>query len=180
MQSQWKLCQLELKTWGIITYVRCFPSVAVLNWRVLDMAYAGASLTVTVEDQRSYIKIGTLSVKKKTYRISHCLVWNLWWSDRGPQYSFSLGYWFSWKTCRHKRWHKARKVGKNTDERSVKLVADFLAEDRRATCEEILQSTGISPKSVFRILPNICRKEKFVPDEPHTASLPNRHGNAWK
>jgi hypothetical protein len=33
---------------------------AVLNWRVLEMASAGASGTVTVDDQRSYIKIETL------------------------------------------------------------------------------------------------------------------------
>jgi hypothetical protein len=32
---------------------------AILNWRVLDMASAGTSGTVTVEDQRSYIKIET-------------------------------------------------------------------------------------------------------------------------
>jgi len=40
----------------------------------------------------------------------------------------------------------------STEERSVKLVADFLAQDRRATCEEISQATGISPTSVFHIL----------------------------
>ena len=39
---------------------------AVLNWRVLDMASAGASCTVTVEDQRSYIKIETLRGKNPT------------------------------------------------------------------------------------------------------------------
>jgi len=36
---------------------------AVLNWQVLDMASAGASGTVTDEDQRSYIKIETLRSK---------------------------------------------------------------------------------------------------------------------
>ena len=35
----------------------------VLNWGVLDMASAGASSTVTVEDPRSYIKIETLRGK---------------------------------------------------------------------------------------------------------------------
>jgi len=39
---------------------------AVLNWRVLDMASAGASGTVTVEDQRSYIKTETLCGKNPT------------------------------------------------------------------------------------------------------------------
>ena len=30
----------------------------------------------------------------------------------------------------------------STDERSVKLVADALEEDRRATCEELSRTTG--------------------------------------
>jgi Mn-dependent DtxR family transcriptional regulator len=42
----------------------------------------------------------------------------------------------------------------STDERIVKLVVDFLAQDRRAMCEEISQAIGISPTSVFRILRN--------------------------
>jgi len=43
----------------------------------------------------------------------------------------------------------------------VKLVADFLAQDRRATCEEISRATGSSPTSVFRILTNDLQKRKF-------------------
>ena len=39
---------------------------AVLNWRVLDMVSAGASGTVTGEDQRSYIKLETLRGKTPT------------------------------------------------------------------------------------------------------------------
>jgi len=39
---------------------------AVLNWRVLDMASAGASVTVTVEDQRTSIKIEILCDKNPT------------------------------------------------------------------------------------------------------------------
>jgi len=38
----------------------------VLNWRMLDMSSAGASGTVTGEDQRSYIKIETLRGKTPT------------------------------------------------------------------------------------------------------------------
>lgn len=40
----------------------------------------------------------------------------------------------------------------STGERSVKLVPDALEEDRRATCEELSEATGVP--SVFRILKN--------------------------
>jgi len=43
----------------------------------------------------------------------------------------------------------------------VKLVADCLAEDRRAKYEEISQATVISPKSVFRILTKDLQKIKI-------------------
>jgi len=49
----------------------------------------------------------------------------------------------------------------STDERNVKLVADFLAQDRRATCEEMSQATGILPTSVLRILKNYLQKRKI-------------------
>jgi len=49
----------------------------------------------------------------------------------------------------------------STDERSVKLVADFLAQDHRAMCEEISQDTGISPTSLFHILTNNLQKRKI-------------------
>ncbi|PSN40948.1 hypothetical protein C0J52_26442, partial [Blattella germanica] len=39
----------------------------------------------------------------------------------------------------------------STDERSVKLVTDALEKDRRATCEELSEATGISPTSKRKI-----------------------------
>ena len=39
----------------------------------------------------------------------------------------------------------------STDERSVKLVADVLEEDYRATCEELSRATGVPASSVFCI-----------------------------
>jgi hypothetical protein len=42
------------------------PVYVILNWRVLDMASAGASGTMTLKDQRSYIKIKTLRGKTPT------------------------------------------------------------------------------------------------------------------
>ena len=66
---------------------------AVLNWRVLDMACAGASGIVTVEDQKPYIKIETLRGKNTT-EIHSALRGvcgeqtversSLWWADSGP------------------------------------------------------------------------------------------------
>ena len=49
----------------------------------------------------------------------------------------------------------------STDKRSVKLVVDFLAQDRRATCEEISEASGISPISVFHILTKYLEKRKI-------------------
>ena len=40
-------------------------------------------------------------------------------------------------------------------------MADFLAQDRRATCEEISQAAWISPTSVFRIFTNDLQKRKI-------------------
>ena len=45
-----------------------------------------------------------------------------------------------------------------TDERSVKLVADVLEEDRRATYEELFRTTGVPATSVFRVLTNDLRR----------------------
>jgi hypothetical protein len=47
----------------------------------------------------------------------------------------------------------------STDEQSVKLVADFLAQDRRATCEEISQATGIFTNLSIRILTKDLQKK---------------------
>jgi hypothetical protein len=49
----------------------------------------------------------------------------------------------------------------STDEGCVKLVADFPAEDCRATCDEISQGPGISPTSVLRILTKYLQKRKI-------------------
>jgi len=43
----------------------------------------------------------------------------------------------------------------------VKLVADFLAQDRRKKCEEISQAAGISPISAFRILTKDLQERKI-------------------
>jgi hypothetical protein len=40
-------------------------------------------------------------------------------------------------------------------------VADFLEVDRRVTCEEISQATGIPPTSVFCILTSDLQKRKI-------------------
>ena len=49
----------------------------------------------------------------------------------------------------------------STDERSVKLVADALEENRRTTCEELSRATGVSATSEFRIVTNDLCMRKF-------------------
>jgi len=115
------------------------------------MASAGASGTVMVEDQRSYIKIETLRGKNPTE--IHSVLREVRCEQTVNRSTVSR-----WAT----RFREGRvtinddeRPGRpktSTDERSVKLVEEFLAQDRRATCEEISQAAGISPKSVFRIL----------------------------
>jgi len=124
------------------------------------MASAGASGTVTGEDQRSYIKIETL--RGKTPTENHSALTKVCGEQTVDRSKVSR-----WAT----RFSEGRvtinddsKPGRpktSTDERSVKLVAGFLAEDRRTTCEEISQGTGISPTSVFRILTNDLQKRKI-------------------
>jgi len=115
------------------------------------MASADASSTVTVEDQRLYIKTETLCGKTPT-EIHSALC------EVCGEQTEELSTVSRWAT----RFREGRvtinddqRPGRpktSTDERSVELVADFLAQDRRATCEEISQAAGISPTSVFRIL----------------------------
>jgi len=56
---------------------------------------------------------------------------------------------------------KPGRLKTSTVEGSVKLVAEFLAQDRQATCEEISQAASISPTLVFCILTNDFQKRKI-------------------
>jgi transposase len=124
------------------------------------MASAGASGTVTVEDQRSYIEIETLRGKNPT-EIQNAL------REVCGRHTVDHSTVSHWST----RFHDGRvtinddqRPGRpktSTDERNVKLVEDLLAQDRRVTCEEISQAAGISPTSVFRILKNYLQKRKI-------------------
>jgi hypothetical protein len=131
------------------------------------MASAGASGTVTVEDQRSYVKIETLRGQNPTE--IHSALREVCGEQTVDRSTVSR-----WGT----RFREGR-VTINDDarpgrpktsagERSVKLVADFLAEDHRAMCDGISQATGISPTSVFRILTNDLQKRKICAQRvPH-------------
>jgi hypothetical protein len=80
-----------------------FLVYAVLNRRALDMASADASGTVTVDDQRSYIKTETLRGKKTTTVIRIALRGVCGEQTVDRIYSLPLGYTFSQRTCHHKR-----------------------------------------------------------------------------
>ena len=126
------------------------------------MASTGASGTVTDEDQRSYMKIETLRGKNPTEIYSAMReVCGVQTVDRSTVSRWATRFREGCVTINDDP--RPRRAKTSTDERSVKLVADFLAEDRRATCKEISQATGISPKSVDCILTKDLQKRKFVP-----------------
>jgi hypothetical protein len=57
----------------------------------------------------------------------------------------------------------------STDERIVKLMAEFLTKDRRATCEEISHGARLSQISVYPILIKDLQNRKVWPDGSLTA-----------
>ena len=103
------------------------------------MASAGASGTVTVEDQRPYIKTETLRGKNPT-KIRSVLreVCGEQTVDRSRVSRWAAR--FSEGLVSINDDPKSGRPKKSTDERSVKLLADCLVEDRRATCEEMSQA----------------------------------------
>ena len=64
----------------------------------------------------------------------------------------------------------------STDERSVKLVADALGEDRRTTCEELSRTTGVAAMLVLHILTKDIKKRvisaRWV---PHCLTAEQKH-----
>ena len=103
------------------------------------MASAGASGTVTVEDQRSYIKIETLRGKNPT-EIHSALreVWGEQTVDHSTVSHWANRFCEGHVTINDYPWAGRPKT--STDERSMKLAVDCLVEDHRATCEEISQA----------------------------------------
>ncbi|PNF43538.1 hypothetical protein B7P43_G03937 [Cryptotermes secundus] len=115
---------------------------------------------VTVEDQRSYIKIETL--RGENLAEIHSAL-----SEVCDELTVDRSTVSSWAS----RFRGGRvsinddpRLGRpktSTDERNVKLVSDALEEDRRATCEELSETTGIPLMSIFRILTNDLKKGKI-------------------
>jgi hypothetical protein len=124
------------------------------------MVCAGALCTVTIEDQRLYIKIETLHGKNPT-EIHSAL------REVCGEQTVDCSTVSCWTTrfCEGRVTinidHRPGRPKTSTDERSVKLVVEFHAQDRRATCEEISRATGISPTSVFHILTNNLQNRKI-------------------
>ena len=93
------------------------------------------SSTVTISDQRSYIKIETLRGKNSTE--IHIVLSEVYDGFRVDRSTIS-----HWGNCFHggcvsiDNDPRTGRPRTSTGERSVKLVADVLEEDRRATCEK--------------------------------------------
>ena len=105
------------------------------------MEPAGVSGTVTISDQRSYVKIETLFGKNPT-EIHSAL------SEVCGEFTVDYSTVSHW--ANHFRGgcvnidndSRPRRPRTSTDERRVKLVADTLEEDRRAASEELSRATG--------------------------------------
>ena len=99
------------------------------------------SCIVTISVQRSYIKIETLRGKNPTE--IHCAL-----SEGCGEFTVdhstisSCANRFSGNCVRIDNDPRPERPKISTDERSVKLVADALEEDRRVTCEELSRATG--------------------------------------
>jgi hypothetical protein len=132
---------------------------------VLDVASAGALGTVTVDDQRSYIKIETLHDKNPTkIRTALLEVCGEQTVDCNTDFhfiSFPITH-FHVGCVTINNDSRPGRPKTSTHEQSVQLVEDFLAGDRRVTCKEISQGTGISLTYVFRILTNNFAEKKNV------------------
>jgi len=135
------------------------------------MASASALGTMMVEDQRSYIKIETLHGKNPTeihsalrevcgeQTVDCSTVYGEQTVDCSTVSRCATLFCEGRVTINDDPRPGRPKTSK--DERSVKLVVDFLAQDHRATCEEISQDTRISPTSIFHILTNDSQKRKI-------------------
>ena len=135
---------------------------------MLDKASAGASGTVTVEDQILYIKTETLRGKNPTeIHSALCEVCGEETVDSGTVSRWDTRFCEGRVTIIDDP--RPGRPKTSTYERSMKLMVDFLAQDRRATCKEVSpQATGISPTPVFRILTKkIAKKRNLCQLVPH-------------
>ena len=96
---------------------------------------------MTISDQRSYIKIETLHGKNPT-EIQSAL------SEVCGEFTVgrrTVSHWvnrFRGGCVSIDNDSRPGRTSTSTDERSVNLLADFLEEDRRVTCEELFKATG--------------------------------------
>ena len=127
-------------SWRRVFIVSIVYSVFV--YQELEMGPAGVSSTLTISDQRSYIKIATLR-RKNPIQIHDAL------GEVSGEFTVERS-----TVC---RWVNRFRGGcvcidndprlwrprTSSDERSVKLVADALEGDSRETCEELSRATRV-------------------------------------
>ena len=118
--------------------------------------------TVSITDQRTYIKIETLRGKNAT--VIHGILSEIcakFTVDRSTVSRWANS--FRGGCVSNDNDPRPGRPRTSIEERNVKLVADrpTLEEDRRATCVELTRATVILATSVFRILTNDLKNRKI-------------------
>lgn len=146
----------------------------------LKMESAAVTGTVSVKDQRSYIK---KLYMQKSDRNTQCFVWSVRWVNTGPQYFFSTGSPFWWKSYKHKRWRKIR-----TPENIIFLIFAYDQQGviitDRVTCSQSI--TGLYYRAFLQKRNRKIHKTQFSclklgahsPWQCSTACCPCRNGTS--
>jgi len=128
---------------------------AVLNWWLLQAPWV--LWRFKIKDHTSRLKLYVAKIQQKFTVLCVKIVVSRQWTI----VEIPVGLLVFVKRVIINNYQKPGRLKTSTVEGSVKLVGEFLAQDRQATCEEISQAAGISPTSVFCILTNDFQKRKI-------------------
>ena len=135
---------------------------AVLNWWLLQAPWV--LWRFKIKDHTSRLKIYVAKIQQKFTVLCVKIVVSRQWTI----VEIPVGLLVFVKRVIINNYQKPGRLKTSTVEGSVKLVGEFLAQDRQATCEEISQAAGISPTLVSRILTKDLQQRKIcVRCAPH-------------